>query len=207
MRRQAALADGGEDYRAKRDELIRTAAAVFREKGYSSATLNDVAARFGTDRASLYYYVASKEELFRECIRGVLDDNLAAGTAIVEGDGSPRDKLAQLVRVVLDSYEANYPYMYVYIQEDMSHIASKDTPWAAEMVEQTHRFERLFIDVLEKGVAGGSFRSDLPVVLVANALFGMMTWTHRWYVPGRKYDAGDLADTFLAVLFQGIDES
>jgi VanZ family protein len=40
---------------------------------------------------------------------------------------------------------------------------------------------------------------------VVKALFGMLNWTHRWYVPGRKYSADDLARTFLAVFFDGID--
>jgi TetR/AcrR family transcriptional regulator, cholesterol catabolism regulator len=73
------------------------------------------------------------------------------------------------------------------------------------MAGQTHRFEKLFLRILDEGVADGSFRSDLSLTLVVNALFGMLNWTHRWYVPGRKYSADDLARTFLAVFFDGID--
>lgn len=206
MRRQAALAEGSPDYLAKRIELIRVAAVVFSEKGYNSATLNDVAARFGTDRASLYYYVGSKEELFQECIKGVLDDNLAAGQEIVKSAETPREKLTRLVRVVLASYEAHYPHMYLYIQEQMNRVASEAAPWALSMVGQTRRFEKLFLRLLEEGVKDGSFRSDLSTTLVANALFGMLNWTHRWYVPGRKYSADALADAFLAIFFEGIDK-
>src|SRR5690242_4225907 len=104
MRRQAALAEGSPDYLAKRADLIKSAAAVFSQKGYNSATLNDVAARFGTDRASLYYYVGSKEELFQECIKGVLDENLAAGQRIADSSATSAEKLSQLVRLVLTSY-------------------------------------------------------------------------------------------------------
>jgi AcrR family transcriptional regulator len=206
MRRKAALAEGSPDYLAKRADLIKSAAAVFSEKGYNSATLNDVAARFGTDRASLYYYVGSKEELFQECIKGVLDDNLAAGQEIVDSSATSAEKLAQLVRVVLTSYQVHYPYMYLYIQEQMSRVASETAPWAKSMAGQTHRFEKLFLRILDEGVADGSFRSDLSLTLVVNALFGMLNWTHRWYVPGRKYSADDLARTFLAVFFDGIDK-
>lgn len=69
MRRRAALAEGSPDYLAKRADLIKCAAAVFSEKGYNSATLNDVAACFGTDRASLYYYVGSKRSSSRNASR------------------------------------------------------------------------------------------------------------------------------------------
>lgn len=204
QRRQAALAEGGAEYMAKRQELIRTAALVFREKGYTSATLNDVAAEFGTDRASLYYYVASKEELFHECIRGTLDDNLAQGRQIVAMAITPRQKIEKLLTVVMASYEKNFPYMYVYIQEDMSQVASLDSDWATKMVSETKRFERLFLDVLKEGIADGSFRNDLPVTLVANSLFGMLNWTHRWYVPGRKVTADAVASTFAGIFFDGV---
>lgn len=204
MRRQAALAEGGADYAAKRAELINVAARVFREKGYTSATLNDIAEVFGTDRASLYYYVGSKEELFHECIKGVLDDNLAKGEEIVGSDRTFRQKLTDLIEVVLSSYEESYPHMYVYIQEDMRHISSEDDVWATQMVEQTRRFEKMFLGLIEAGIADGSFRKDLDPSLVANGLFGMMTWTHRWFVPGRKYAASDLASVFTAIFFDGI---
>lgn len=204
-RRQAALAEGGADYKAKRAEIIRTAATVFREKGYTSARLNDIATRFGTDRASLYYYFGSKEELFQECVRGVLDENLATAQQIYSSDDSPQQKLARLVRVLLESYEESYPYMYVYIQEDMSQISTRDTRWAHDMAKQTRRLEKIFHDVIGSGITAGTIRSDLPTSLITNALFGMVNWTHRWYVPGRKYKASDLADTFLTILFEGVN--
>src|ERR1700712_5008466 len=90
QRRSAALTEGGADYSAKRAELIRVAAIVFREKGYAAATLNDVAALFGTDRASLYYYVASKEELFQECISGIVSANIANLEIAAASDLSPK---------------------------------------------------------------------------------------------------------------------
>lgn len=203
QRRRAAQAEGAADYAARRLELVRTAALVFREKGYTSATLNDVAEKVGIDRASLYYYVGSKEELFQECIQGVLDDNLAQAIKVAAMEISARAKIEKLVEVVLASYEANYPYMYVYIQEDMSKVTSLETEWASKMVAQTKRLQRLFLDILEDGVAAGGLRADLPVGLVANGLFGMINWTHRWYVPSAKVNAPELARTFTSVFFDG----
>ena len=87
-RRRAALRNGRADYTAKRAEIIAAAAEVFRERGYQAATLNDVAERLGTDRASLYYYVADKQELFRESIKDVLESNLREAEAIYSSDRS-----------------------------------------------------------------------------------------------------------------------
>lgn len=205
QRRSAALLDGGADYSAKRADLIRVAAEVFREKGYAAATLNDVAAVFGTDRASLYYYVGSKEELFQACITDTVVANIGASRLIAEKLISPREKLEELIALIIHSQIEHYPYMYVYIQEDMRQVASQEAQWAQAMVEQTHELERIFLDVIAEGVADGTFRADLSNTLIANSLFGMTQWTHRWYVPGKsKYEEKDLVRVFSAILFQGI---
>lgn len=176
---------------------------VFQEKGYAAATLHDIAERFGTDRASLYYYVGSKEELLHECIAQVLDANLAEGERIQAGEGSPRSKLSELITITMRSFEEHYPYAFVYMQESMHNISSRDSDWAADVVDKTHRYERLVQGFLEDGIHDGSIRSDLPTGLLANCLYGMMNWTHRWFTPGGQWMAQDLANAFLAVFFDG----
>lgn len=205
QRRSAALTEGGADYSAKRAELIRVAATVFREKGYAAATLNDIAAVFGTDRASLYYYVGSKEELFQAAVTGLVQANLERAEAIAASDLSPRAKLRGLVETIMQSQVDHYPYMHVYIQEDMRQVPTQDALWATQMVEFTHRMEACFITAIEEGVKSGAFRSDVPSTLLANSLFGMMMWTHRWFVPGRKYTADDIVDAFDKVFFEGVE--
>ena len=203
-RRKAALIDQSAEYAAKRAELVRAAATVFRDKGYANATLNDVAECVGSDRASLYYYVGTKEELFHECVRDVVDQHLDKAKKIAANRKSNREKLTDLIEMLLDSYEDSYPLFFVYIQENMSHIAFEEPLWATKMTEQIKRVEKLYVDVIEAGMRDGSSRNDLPAVLVANALFGMMNWTHRWYVPNRKFSASQIAQTFTTVLFEGV---
>lgn len=208
-RRRSAQVEGGATYQAKRSELLQIAGDVFKEKGFEAATLNDIAARFGTDRAAIYYYFAGKDELFQEVFQAtaktVLEDNLAEATRIVAADGTAREKLRKLIELQITSYEANYPYVYVYIQEDMGKVAFQSTPWAKEMVRKTRKFESLVTDIITSGIRNGEFREDLSVPLVVKTLFGMVNWTHRWFKPGdRKYTAQQTIDTFSAIFFDGL---
>ncbi|HEY0619380.1 MAG TPA: TetR/AcrR family transcriptional regulator [Kribbella sp.] len=204
QRRRTAQRNGRADYAAKRAEIITAAAEVFREKGYQAATLNDVAERLGTDRASLYYYIADKQELFHESIKGVLEQNLSQAEEINASDLPPLEKLSALVATLLESYEANYPHMFVYIQEDMAQIAKEESSWATEMVNQTRRMERIFFTVIEDAVASGDFRDDVSPRVATYALFGMMNWTHRWFEPGKKLSASDLATSFASIFGDGM---
>lgn len=207
QRRSAALAEGGADYNARRQELIRIAADVFRAKGYAAATLHDIAVELGTDRASLYYYVGSKEELFQACISQAVAANIERAAEIAAAALSPRERLVRLIELLITSQVEHYPYLYVYIQEDMRKVASEEAAWAMDMVEQTHRFERYFTEAIADGVRAGNFRPGMSTTLVANSLFGMTQWTHRWFVPGHRYTAQDLIDTFVTIFFSGLDTS
>jgi AcrR family transcriptional regulator len=204
QRRKAALSEGNEVYKAKRRELIHAAATIFRERGYEAATLNDIAEAFGSDRASLYYYVAGKQELFQEAVRGVLDENVAAAGRILAMDSDAPTKLQLLVEQLIASYEQHYPYMFVYIQEDMRKVAHEESPWARDMVRQTRRFESIVNKVIKQGVEEGTLRDDIPVTLASNALFGMVNWTHRWFKPSRQRNAKQVADAFCKLIFDGL---
>jgi TetR/AcrR family transcriptional regulator, cholesterol catabolism regulator len=209
QRRRSAQVEGGAAYHAKRNELLQIAGDVFKEKGFEAATLNDIAARFGTDRAAIYYYFASKEELFQEVFQAtakkVLEENLAEAIRIAALDVAAHEKLRRLIELQITSYEANYPYVYVYIQEDMGKVAFQATPWAKDMVRKTRRFEGIVTDIITTGIKNAEFRDDLSVPLVVKTLFGMVNWTHRWFKPGdRKYTAQQTIDTFSAIFFDGL---
>ena len=207
-RRSSAQTENSPGYQAKRTELMGFAAEVFKEKGFEATTLNDIAERFGTDRASIYYYFASKKELFQalfhDILIGVLNENVAVASEIVASDMSAPDKLRGLVEQQLMSYENNYPYVFLYIQEDMAKLSLENTAWARDMARKTKRFETIVTDVLQQGVDDGVFRADVSVTLMAKALFGMINWTHRWLKPGmRKTDARQTIDAFCAIFFDG----
>jgi AcrR family transcriptional regulator len=203
-RRAAARLDSNEEYRARRRDLIRAAAIVFKEKGYQAATLNDVAERFGADRASLYYYISGKQELFQEAIREGVEANLAELERILVQDEGPEEKLRLIIRQLVHSYEDNYPQMYVYIQEDMRRVGSDSSAWAKQMAGATRRWETVTLALIQQVIEQEGFRSDVPPELAANALFGMMNWTHRWFKPGNRLTAVEIMDTFWAIFLDGM---
>ena len=207
-RRRSAQNDSSPNYQAKRQELLRTAADVFKEKGFEGATLNDIAERFGTDRASIYYYFASKKELFQalfhDILVDVLDNNIAVAEEIIGSDEDAPEKIRRLVEQQMDSYEKNYPFVYLYIQEDMAQLQLDSTSWGKDMARKTKRFETIVLEGLQQGVNDGTLRSDVPVQLMSKALFGMVNWTHRWLKPGmRKVDAKQTSEAFCTLFFDG----
>jgi hypothetical protein len=94
--------------------------------------------------------------------------------------------------------------MYVYIQEEMNRIANEKSAWAQQIVTQTRKFERLVISLIADMMHSGEMRSDVPVRIAANAIFGMLNWTHRWYQPGGPQTAEQVSNGFVNIFFEGM---
>jgi AcrR family transcriptional regulator len=206
-RRAAALAEGGAAYAERRAEIIATAARIFREKGFRGASLADVAESLGTDRASLYYYIGSKEELFHEIVRGAAEASAQQAEAIRDGAGTAVDKLGHLITSLMASYSAHYPYLFVYIQEDLSKVADGRSAWARQMTMINKRYEDAVIGIVESGFKEGSIRQVGSARVIAYGIIGMVNWTHRWYREGASGmpPAREIGQSFTEVVLNGLN--
>ncbi|HEY3800661.1 MAG TPA: TetR/AcrR family transcriptional regulator [Caulobacteraceae bacterium] len=82
---------------ARPAEIVAAALAVFAEKGFAAARLDDIAARAGVSKGALYLYFATKEDLFRAVVRDAASPNLAAVRQLAAAyDGG----FAQLARAI-----------------------------------------------------------------------------------------------------------
>ena len=94
----------------EKSDLVSIAADLFRQKGYSGTSIDDIAKKVGLTKGSLYHHFAGKEELalaavaqvhahYRANIFSILLDRKAPGV----------DDLAEFNRAVEDFF-ANHPY-------------------------------------------------------------------------------------------------
>jgi TetR/AcrR family transcriptional regulator, cholesterol catabolism regulator len=204
-RRSAALTGGKSGYVDRRREIFQAAAEVFKERGFRGTTLSHVAEAMGTDRASLYYYVSSKDELFQEVVSEAVNVNLAAATAIRDEDGPAPDKLRRLIEGLMASYAAYYPVLYVLIQENLSHVAPEHSEWAQEMKRINREYERLVIEIIEAGQKEGTFRDSAPAWLLAYGVIGIVGWSNRWFNPNKSpVSAEEIGVAFADVLLTGL---
>ncbi|MBE7324757.1 TetR family transcriptional regulator [Nocardioides sp. Y6] len=203
-RRALAQQEGNAAYLEKRAQVVSAATVLFKEKGFDATTLGDIAEAVSMDRASLYYYFPSKNEILQESVAGVTGRNLEMVRGLGSSDLSPSERIRNLIHNALVSFHENYPQVFVYIQEDMTRISDRDDPWAQTMLKQTREFEEALLDLIRDGVTQGAFRPDLNPVLVAHAMWGMINWTHRWYRPG-QFEPAEIAEEFATVFLRGVE--
>jgi AcrR family transcriptional regulator len=61
-------------YTSKRNEIVKAAVDLFRDKGYDNTNIDDIVAYAGIGKSTFYQYFKSKEELFYECADHVFYD-------------------------------------------------------------------------------------------------------------------------------------
>ena len=93
---------------ARPGEIIAAALAVFSEKGFAGARLEDIAARAGISKGALYLYFATKEDLFHAVVAEAFAPNLVAVRQAAEGfDGAFADLarflVPRLARIAADA--------------------------------------------------------------------------------------------------------
>lgn len=207
-RRDSARDEGGEAYRERRREIVRAAAEVFKRQGYRATNLADIARAAGTDRATLYYYAAGKAELFDEVVSGPVEANTERAEAIRAGADPAPEKLRRLFVELMASYAEHYPLLYVFVQENLSHVEPERAEWAQRMRRLNRRYEDAVVGVVRDGVDEGTLSVRGDPRIVAYGLLGMLAWTNRWYRPGSsdtdaRTIAGSFADTVLLGLAPG----
>ncbi|MGD9701288.1 MAG: TetR/AcrR family transcriptional regulator [Acidimicrobiia bacterium] len=204
VRRRRARSESSEDYQQRRAELLRAAASVFHAKGFTKATMSDIAEAAGTDRATVYYYVENKLELFIELTRDALQAIESGFRAIVDDDDlPPAEQLRRLIVHNMVQFAAHDPYLHIYAMEDMSRL-DVDQPWQTELAAHAQRLFEIVRAVVAAGLADGTLRSTLGAGVIAQTILGAVAWSNRWFDPSRGGDPRELGEGLASLLLDGL---
>ena len=159
---------------------MRSAAALFRRRGYASASLRDVAAAVGLSKAGLYHHFASKERIL-EAVYERAVDVLEAGLRDVLALRGTETRLRGLVTGRVRAIADEQDVMTVYWQE---------RPWIAPEIlsrleGRLREYRHTILELIEAGRREGALRPDLDPHILMLGLDGMTGWLHLWYRPGR----------------------
>ncbi|MGI9271504.1 MAG: TetR/AcrR family transcriptional regulator [Woeseiaceae bacterium] len=158
-----------EKYENQRREAIRSAAAVFAEKGYHGSSTRDIAEHMGIKQGSLYYYFKSKEDALSEvCLFG-MQDYVERMNSISTSDQSFREKLVATVTSHVTKYREKNEALRVYNAERLYLPESKRTRLKELGTGYREQLEQIFAD----GIQSGAIRGSVDCRFAAHAVIGM----------------------------------
>ena len=182
-------------------KILDAAAHVFNEIGYANATLDDVGARVGLNRASMYYYVSTKAELLADVLRPMAEMTPVVLRELQDQGGSATEKLQRIVRMHHHIWEQNYPNLMLLLQHD-THIAEPET--RKMMVAATRQWRNALESILDEGIESGEFREDLDVHLYTRILLALCNGTREWWQPGKGATLRDVAEVYADIAVRGV---
>jgi AcrR family transcriptional regulator len=169
-------------------------------RGYLGVTSDDIAARLGISKATLYKAFSGKKEILREVIRGFLDDTLAKVERLI-GDRSLGfvEKMVALFSFLGSQMALFEPVLIRDLQRCVPEI------WREIEEFRQDKIARNFKIILEAGRREGYFRADVDIDLLL-AMFARLI--QDFVNPASLIRSGrSPAETFesvIKVFFQGI---
>lgn len=181
------------------ESVLAAAVAVFNERGYDGASMEDLSRRLGVAKSAIYHHVSGKEELLQLALDRALDGWAQAAGHARALDAPAVVRLEALVRGTVAVLEAQLPYVTLLLR------VRGNTAVERAALERRKSFDRLVADLVAEAERDGDIRPDIDPRDAARLLFGMINSIVEWYRPGRR-PAGPaaLADTVCAVAFDGL---
>ena len=160
---------GSDRYQDQRRQAIRSAAAVFAEKGFHGSSTRDIAERLGIKQGSLYYYFKSKEEALGEvCLFGI-EDYVTRMQSIAASDQPFEAKLVATLSSHLSSYRERNEALKVYNDERLYLPAERRKNLKRLGSQYRQQLEGIF----EQGKKDGVLRSTTDCHFAAQAVIGL----------------------------------
>jgi len=188
-------------------EIVAAALESFAERGFAATRLDDIAARAGVTRGTLYLYFPSKEELFKAVVRQSIVPILARGEAMVAQSREPAAELLSKLVLMIPAAVAGKPVSAI---PKLVISEARNFPDLAEfyLEEVVRRGRRLLKSIIQRGIDGGEFRPvDMDHVfycVVAPILLSML-WKHSLEpFDGAKLDPQALCRLHLDLLLRGL---
>lgn len=141
--------------------------------------MEDVAKELGIQKASLYHWVSSKEDLLYEVLEGALDEVIAGSQAVVQEEGlSFGEKLRRLVTLHCRSTVNHADTMQVFLSEATWLRGQRGRELKGIRADYYRLYEDLFIQAWAAGEIDTD-RDRIPVYV--NFVFAMMNNLPVWY--------------------------
>jgi len=184
-----------------RQEILRTAARLFQQRGYDATSMNDVAAALKLSKGGLYHHFQSKDEILFEIMNHAMDITQERVLAPARAVSDPEERLRALIRlhieVVLSPRDREITVM---LHENHRLPPTLRKRINTRKKEYVHFVEDLISEVQRARRAGGAVSPRAA----AFALLGMINWIYQWYKPEGELQTHNLIPQFTDLVFGGI---
>ncbi|HMU44861.1 MAG TPA: TetR/AcrR family transcriptional regulator [Chitinophagaceae bacterium] len=184
---------------SKKELILRRAASMFREKGFSATSMRDLAEMVGIEAASLYNHIRSKNEILEAICFDVANIFNTYIESLEASEEKSIAKIEKLLRFHIRQMIENYEEVYVSDRE-WKHL---EDPYLSNFQAQRRNYRKKFATIINEGITRGEIRNiDAPtaVLIILHAVSGIESW-HR---SKARISAAELEDNMVMIMIDGL---
>ncbi|WP_439881934.1 TetR/AcrR family transcriptional regulator [Pontibacter sp. MBLB2868] len=184
---------------SRKEQIEKTATALFKTKGFSATSMRDLANALGIEAASIYSHIKSKEEILqRVCFRMAQEFFEALDTA-ESAEATATERLKAAIAAHVQVLTKNTAASAVFLHE-WRHLSE---PFLGTYLAMRDKYEARFREIIRSGIANGEFTLPDEKFAVLTILSGL-NWIHTWYKPEGKMTPDEIAENLSAMLLNGL---
>jgi AcrR family transcriptional regulator len=184
----------------RRGVILASAAELFARRGIGATTVREIADAVGILSGSLYHHFDSKDTIVTEILTGYLRAIQDRYAAVLASGKAPAQSLHDLVLTSLQ-VASEQPHATAIYQNELHYLRERQR--FAGVLAGAADIQRTWLLVIEKGVADGSFRSDIAPRVFYRLIRDAVWLSVRWHHPDGEYPTSQLAEDITAVFLDG----
>lgn len=160
----------------RKQQIITAAEQVFFSKGFTQSTIAEIADTAELSKGTLYLYFKNKTELCLAIILKAFQLISQLLSGLLSSRHTGLEMLEKLPQLFI-SFSQQYPDYYRSLHSYQMHLreVDPDSPILQECLQENRRINQIVIDIVEKGRADGSIRSDCDPVKISYAIWNEQT--------------------------------
>ena len=182
----------------RKEEILRVAAKLFKEKGYSAISMRDLAGAMGMRAASLYNHINSKQDILKEIIISIAEQFTEGMHSILNSDTSNIDKLKQIIELHVNISSHNADGM-ASLNNDWMHLEDQ----LGYYMDLRHNYEDNFRAILKKGIENNEIRAAKPEIMLFSMLSTLRS-LYLWIPKKEDLNPEELSSSLNEILINGI---
>lgn len=185
----------------KRSEILEAALNLFSKKGFDGATVDEIAAKAGVGKGTIYLYFRTKEAIFWTGV----EEGLSRLQRLFEQIAREKDyleQLRQMIRVFFDFVENNQD-LFKILYKEHTNLPKKDD--VRNRLFQIHLDIQQYVTCLiQEGIAQNILRQGEPKYFSAAFIGILSQLAFHWLLNDRAESLSAMEDTALTLLLTGI---
>ena len=190
---QRAPADG------RAAEVYRTAAKIILQKGYDATSVSDIADALGITKAGLYHYIKGKTELLYDIMKFGLEELEREVLVPAREIADPEDRLRFVITTHARIVTRGDGVVTILVDEARALTPAQNR----HVIRMKRKYIDCLRDTLDEMKKQGKLRG-VDTTVAAFSITGAINWLSRWYRPGGKLSAEEIAWQIADVALHGV---